>query len=141
MRPSFELVHETINPTELRESLFDMSAGAFVSFEGWVRNHHQGQEVSGLQYSAHQTLAAAQGERVMAFALAQFPGVHARCVHRLGELALGEIAVWVGVGSAHRNQAFEACRFIIDTIKSEVPIWKQERYLVGTSTWLHPIDA
>ena len=62
----------------------------------------------------------------------------AACVHRTGELALGDLAVWVGVSAGHRGPAFAACRWIIDEIKSRVPIWKRERYATGDTDWLHP---
>ena len=69
---------------------------------------------------------------------ARFAILDARCVHRVGSLAIGDLAVWVGVIAAHRDAAFAACRFIIDEVKSRVPIWKNEHYADGESGWLHP---
>lgn len=135
----FELSDQAIDSASLRSRLLANDAGAFVCFEGWVRNHHQGQAVRGLTYSAHVALALLQGQDVMKKALQQFAGIRCLAVHRLGALELGDIAVWVGVCSAHRDQAFSACRMIIDTIKLDVPIWKHEHYLQGESTWLHPL--
>jgi molybdopterin synthase catalytic subunit len=78
---------------------------------------------------------------VLEEALRKFSIVDARCVHRIGDLAIGDLAVWVGVSAAHRGAAFDACRYIIDEVKSRVPIWKQERYRQGGVDWLHPGDT
>jgi molybdopterin synthase catalytic subunit len=83
-------------------------------------------------------LAEKEGERIIEEALGRFAIVEARCVHRIGELRIGELAVWVGVSAAHRGAAFDACRYVIDEVKSRVPIWKQERYREGDAGWLHP---
>lgn len=122
----------------LRQALHDPRAGAFTSFEGWVRDHHQGRGVAGLCYEAYASLAESEGDRIMEDALARFNVVQVRCVHRVGELAVGELAVWVGVSAAHRDAAFDACRFVIDEVKARVPIWKRERYVDGAADWLHP---
>ena len=122
----------------LRADLLDARIGAYASFEGWVRDHNEGRGVCGLQYEAYATLAEAEGERVIEDAHAKFAILDARCVHRVGDLAIGELAVWVGVTAAHRDAAFAACRFIIDEMKSRVPIWKHERYVEGGTAWLHP---
>ncbi|MCY7354438.1 MAG: molybdenum cofactor biosynthesis protein MoaE [Lysobacter sp.] len=139
---------ETVKHFILSDAAFDIapqrvqllrdSAGAFVSFEGWVRDHNDGRAAHGLRYEAYTTLAEAEGERIIDEALNQFSIVDARCVHRTGDLAIGDLAVWVGVSAAHRDAAFHACRFIIDEVKSRVPIWKHERYADGASDWLHP---
>ena len=78
-------------------SLLDARAGAFASFEGWVRDHNDGRAVRGLRYEAYAALAEAEGERIVDEALAKFEIVDARCVHRTGELAIGELAIWAGV--------------------------------------------
>ena len=83
-------------------------------------------------------LIETEGERIVEEAMRKFDIVDARCVHRIGELRNGELAVWVGVSAAHRGAAFDACRHIIDEVKSRVPIWKQERYREGDAGWLHP---
>jgi molybdopterin synthase catalytic subunit len=134
----FTLSDEPFDPDVLRTGLTSPHAGAYASFEGWVRDHNDGRMVDGLHYEAHATLAQAEGERVLAEALERFPIVDARCVHRVGELAIGDLAVWVGVSAAHRGAAFDACRWVIDEIKARVPIWKHERYAEGDATWLHP---
>ena len=94
--------------------------------------------MTGLRYEAYAALAEAEGLRILAEAGRRFDIAEAACVHRLGELAPGDLAVWVGVSAAHRGPAFEACRWILDEVKSRVPIWKHERYVGGEATWLHP---
>ncbi len=134
----FALSDTPFDPDALRAALASAHAGAFASFEGWVRDHNEGRRVHGLRYEAHARLAEAEGEAILAEALERFAIVDARCVHRIGELAIGDMAVWVGVSAAHRDAAFDACRWIIDTVKARVPIWKHERYAEGSSAWLHP---
>ena len=122
----------------LRERLLAAQAGAYASFEGWVRDHNDGKPVQGLFYESYRELAEAEGERILDEAMSRFDITAAACVHRTGELALGDLAVWVGVSAGHRGPAFAACRWIIDEIKSRVPIWKRERYATGDTDWLHP---
>lgn len=122
----------------LRDALLDDRAGAFASFEGWVRDHNDGRAVQGLLYESYLALAETEGEKIIDEALAKFDIVDARCVHRVGELAIGDLAVWAGASAAHRDAAFAACRYIIDEVKSRVPIWKRERYAEGDADWLHP---
>ncbi len=122
----------------LREQLLGHDAGAYASFEGWVRNHNEGRAVQGLFYESYRALAETEGQAIISEAVQRFAITRAACVHRTGELALGDLAVWVGVAAGHRGPAFEACRWIIDEVKSRVPIWKHERYPTGETTWLHP---
>ncbi len=134
----FKLSDAPIRIDPLRDSLRSQTAGAFASFEGWVRDHNEGRAVQGLHYEAYAVLAETEGERIVEEAMRKFDIVDARCVHRIGELRIGELAVWVGVSAAHRGAAFDACRHIIDEVKSRAPIWKQERYRGGDAGWLHP---
>ncbi len=134
----FILSDATIDIAPLRAQLVSDSAGAFASFEGWVRDHNDGRAVHGLRYEAYPALAETEATRIIEQAMAQFEIVDARCMHRTGDLDIGDLAVWVGVSAAHRAAAFDACRFIIDEVKSSVPIWKHERYADGEATWLHP---
>lgn len=132
-------LHETaLDVAALRAPLAHAQAGAYASFEGWVRDHHGGRNVTGLHYEAYASLAQAEGEKVIAEARSRFDIIDIRCAHRIGDLAIGDLAVWVGVTAAHRDAAFAACRYVIDEIKSRVPIWKHERYAEGDATWLHP---
>ncbi len=133
----FEFAHAAIEPGALAAPLATGAAGGFAAFEGRVRNHNEGQAVTGLEYEAFEELALAQGERIVLDALQRHGALHARCVHRLGSLAVGDVAVWVGVAAAHRGAAFAACREIIDEIKHRLPIWKKEHYASGASGWVN----
>jgi molybdopterin synthase catalytic subunit len=133
----FRFAHSAIDTTAGRRELLDAGAGACVSFEGWVRDYNEGQEVTRLEYEAFQELAVKEGDRIIAEALRRFPVKHALCIHRVGALALSDMAVWVGVSSVHRGEAFDACRYIIDEVKHRVPIWKKEHYRNGDSGWVN----
>jgi molybdopterin synthase catalytic subunit len=133
----FRFTQSAIDTAAARHELLDPGAGGFASFEGWVRNFNEGRAVTGLEYEAFEALAVKEGERILAQATARFPVKRAICIHRIGSLALSDMAVWVGVSAAHRGEAFDACRFIIDEIKHRVPIWKKEHYLEGDSGWVN----
>jgi molybdopterin synthase catalytic subunit len=133
----FRLVQTAIDTGTSRLELLDGGAGGYVSFEGWVRDHNEGRAVRRLEYEAFADLAVKEGDLIVSEALERFPIQHALCVHRTGELAIGELAVWVGVSSAHRGEAFAACRYIIDEVKHRVPIWKKEHYRDGDSGWVN----
>src|SRR5690606_37710445 len=111
--------------------------GGFAAFEGWVRNHNDGRQVTRLEYEAFEALGMREGERIIQEARTRF-GVHRiLCAHRLGDLGLSETAVWVGAAAAHRDEAFRACRYVIDEVKHRVPIWKKEHYVSGDSGWVN----
>ena len=133
----FELSDRPIDAGALRERLVDSEAGASATFEGLVRNHNEGRSVTVLEYEAYGPVALKEGEAILAEALATYQIISACCVHRTGRLAIGEIAVWVGVSAAHRGPAFDACRYIIDEVKARVPIWKKEHYSEGDSGWVN----
>jgi molybdopterin synthase catalytic subunit/rhodanese-related sulfurtransferase len=134
---SFSLSAKPFSPEALRASLADPACGGYASFEGWVREHNEGRRVLRLDYEAYEALAIKEGERIVAEALERFGVRRIACVHRVGELAIGELAVWVGVSAAHRDEAFAACRYIIDEVKQRVPIWKKEHYPEGDSGWVN----
>ena len=134
----FSLAQTPIDTATLRAELLDDRVGGYASFEGWVRNHNEGRDVLGLRYEAYAALAEAEGQKVLGEACAKFDILGVRCVHRVGDLVIGEMAVWVGVSAAHRDAAFAACRYVIDEVKARVPIWKHERYAKGDAGWLHP---
>jgi len=115
----------------------DFRAGGFVAFEGWVRDRNEGRTVERLEYEAYLPLAEKEGRRILESAARDYPVFDIRCVHRIGLLKLGELAVWVGVSSRHRAAAFEACRVVIDEVKTRVPIWKKEHYSCGDSGWIN----
>lgn len=133
---SFALSTTDLDPAALTNSVKDPSSGGFVSFEGWVRDHHEGRSVAGLSYEAYPALALKEGERILREALERFPIRRAACTHRVGDLGIGGLAVWVGVSSDHRHEAFLACEWIIDQVKHRVPVWKHERFADGTSEWV-----
>jgi sulfur-carrier protein adenylyltransferase/sulfurtransferase len=120
-----------------RARIEDPACGGYASFEGWVRDFNDGRPVARLEYEAYAELAVKEGERIVAEAVGRFGVRHARCVHRVGQLELGELAVWVGVSATHRGEAFAACRYIIDEVKHRVPIWKKEHYVDGDSGWVN----
>jgi len=132
----FRLEERPIQSEREKELLADPRAGALVTFEGWVRNRNEGREVTSLVYQAYGLLAEKEGGRVIEEARRRYALLAARCVHRVGHLAVGELAVWVGVTAGHRDEAFAACRFIIDQVKARVPIWKLEHYAHGRSEWV-----
>ncbi len=134
---SFDLAGTALDPEALKRLLPDDRAGACVTFEGWVRNHNEREAVVALEYEAHAPIARAEGERIIAEAKARFAITAAHCRHRVGKLEIGECAVWVGVSAAHRDAAFDACRYIIDETKLRVPIWKKEHYRAGHSGWVN----
>ncbi|MDP0501521.1 MAG: molybdenum cofactor biosynthesis protein MoaE [Verrucomicrobiota bacterium JB022] len=134
----FELSEKPVDVATWRARLEDPAAGAIATFEGLVRDHHQGRAVDRLSYSAYAPLAIKEGEKILTEARARFPLAAAYAVHRIGDLAIGDCAVWVGVSSGHRQEAFAACSWIIDAIKERVPVWKEEFYADGSVEWVDP---
>ena len=125
------------NPIEGRLLNPDAQSGAIAIFEGRVRNFNDGKSVRKLEYEAYEDLALKEGERILAEAKSKFEIHAAACVHRVGILELGEVAIRVEVASGHRRAAFRACEWIVDEIKKSVPIWKKEHYEDGDSGWLN----
>jgi molybdopterin synthase catalytic subunit len=109
--------------------------GALALFVGVVRNENAGRSVLHLEYEAYEEMAIAEMERIEAEARRLWPVTDVRIVHRLGRMQIGDASVAVAVASPHRTEAFEACRFAIDTLKRTVPIWKKEFYADG-AVWL-----
>ena len=121
---------------EVRNAVADPAAGGEVLFVGTVRDNDADQAVSGLSYSAHPS-AEAELRRVAGDIVAKYPDVVALAVvHRTGDLAVGDLAVVVGVSCAHRAEAFHACHALIDELKATVPIWKHQRFTDGTDEWV-----
>lgn len=128
----FELTRQPIVPPALASA----GAGGFVTFDGKARNEHGGRRVVALEYEAYDQLAAPEGNKLLAEAVTKFGLLEARCIHRVGRLAVGESAVWIGVAAPHRREAFEACEWIIDQLKRRVPLWKKEHFEQGDSGWV-----
>lgn len=114
--------------------------GGVAAFVGLVRDHHQGRAVLRLDYSAYGPMAEAECGRIVAEAEARW-AVAVALQHRVGALAIGDAAVAVVVASAHRDEAFAACRHVIEEVKRRVPVWKREYYADGTVAWVDPSAA
>jgi sulfur-carrier protein adenylyltransferase/sulfurtransferase len=136
MKP-FSFSSAPLDTAALQREVRDLACGGFTAFEGWVRNHNEGHAVTRLEYEAFVALAEKEGARIVQAAIENFGVAQAACVHRVGSLELGDVAVWVGVSAAHRDEAFRACRFIIDEVKHRLPIWKKEHYVNGDSGWVN----
>jgi len=133
----FKLTSTPLENINLKENFTSEQAGAFASFEGWVRDHNDGKSVESLEYEAHAKLCGTEAQKILNLAAKKFNIIDARCFHRVGRLRIGEMAVWVGVVASRRDDAFKACRFIIDDIKHRLPIWKKEFYTDGDSGWVN----
>ncbi len=134
------LTSQPIDAQQLVASLHAPDEGAVVTFVGLVRDHHAGREVALLEYSAYGEMAERIAGEIVAEARAKWD-VRVAMAHRLGTLAVGDTAVVVAVAAHHRGAAFEACRWLIDALKSRVPIWKRERYGDGSEAWVDPTAA
>jgi MoaE-MoaD fusion protein len=128
------IVREPINLQEIKEDLAAPEDGAAVFFEGVVRNNTRGRRTLYLDYESYESMAINELEKLAHASLERFKVRDVRLVHRLGRLEIGETSVLIGVASAHRGAAFDACRWLIDTLKKTVPIWKKE-YFEDGAVW------
>ncbi len=139
------MTHPLVRLVEIQETPLDVAAvlasvegdgsGGVTLFVGRVRDHDSNKDVVGLDYSAHPT--ALDTMRAICDRVAEAHPVHGvAAVHRVGSLAIGDVAVVVAAAAAHRGQAFDASRDLIDTLKSEVPIWKHQRFTDGSEEWV-----
>lgn len=110
----------------MTQEVMDISRGALVTFSGVVRDHARGHPVTELTYEAYVSMAQSELEKVIASVESDYPAVRAAVQHRYGHLKVGDVAVQIAVASPHRLEAFDACRAVIDRLKSDVPIWKYE---------------
>jgi molybdopterin synthase catalytic subunit len=131
-----ELRDAPLSVDEVRGAVMDPGAGGIALFAGAVRNHDHGRDVVRLSYSAHPS-AAAELHRVCEKVTAEFDVTALAAVHRVGELAVGDLAVVVAVSCPHRAEAFAACRALIDELKRSVPVWKQQLFSGGDSEWVN----
>lgn len=129
-----ELVRERIDVQRMIELIKSGDDGAIVVFDGIVRNNSRGRRTLYLDYDAYESMALKELDRIAGEALDRFTVRAIRIVHRLGRIEIGETSVLIAVASAHRAAAFEACRWIIDTLKKMVPIWKKE-YFEDGAVW------
>jgi MoaE-MoaD fusion protein len=130
----FQLVREPINAAGLAESLKAPEDGAVVVFDGFVRNNFRGQRTLYLEYEAYEEMALAKMREIGAQMRERFRVHRIAILHRLGRLEIGETSVLIVVSSPHRDAAFDACRYAIDTLKRAVPIWKKE-FFAGGAVW------
>jgi MoaE-MoaD fusion protein len=128
------IVREKIDPHQIVPPMERPEDGAIAMFDGVVRNNSRGRKTLYLEYEAYEEMALKQMEELISQALTKFPARDARIVHRLGRIEIGESSVFIAVASAHRAAAFDACRWLIDTLKKTVPIWKKE-YFEDGAVW------
>jgi len=121
------LTDQPIDAQALVESVMRRSDGAYVLFEGVVRDHHEGKAVESIFYDAYRPMAEKEIDSIVREVQAQFPDVALAVVHRLGHLIVGDASIAIVAASPHRAESFAACRLVIDRIKQTVPIWKKER--------------
>ena len=133
----FTLQETPIDTAQAKNSHCTSTDGALVSFEGIVRSDkHTGKEVRSLLYIAEQGPCMTEGEKIVNEAYSLFSLPHALCIQRIGNVPAGQTAIWIGAWSAHRDEAFKACRYIIEETKKRLHIWKKEYFTDGTSAWV-----
>ncbi len=126
-----ELVRDPIDGGALAEEIKAGSDGAVCVFDGIVRDNTRGRRTLHLDYEAYEEMALTQMQQLSEQAITKFGVRDVTLVHRLGRLLVGETSVLIVVASAHRGAAFDACRWLIDTLKKQVPIWKKEQFVDG----------
>ncbi|MBD2317895.1 molybdenum cofactor biosynthesis protein MoaE [Phormidium tenue] len=138
MIKNLRLTHEVLDVSEVYTIADNARNGAVVLMSGMVRNQTGGRAVDYLDYQAYESMALQVFQEISDRCHQKFPDVTEVVIHhRLGKLKIGEISVLVAVGSPHRAEAFEACRYAIDTLKIDAPIWKKEFWLDGISSWVN----
>lgn len=131
----FKITENTILVHDLMETTRD-NVGGIVTFEGRVRNNNHGREVIKLEYEAFPEMAELEGAKIIEEAKAKFAIEEAICIHRTGILNLRDMAIWTVVYAKHRDAAYRASEYIIDQVKTRVPIWKKEYYVDGHTEWV-----
>src|SRR5688572_19481758 len=132
----FELTNNAISTADCVSRLGDARAGALVSFEGRVRNHHLGKAVVALEYEAAPVLAQCEFAKIIAEVMRDTPVLDVLCMHRIGRMEVGETAIWLGVLAPHRAEAFAFCERVMSELKLRLPIWKKEHFADGISNWV-----
>ena len=138
---SCSIVREEINLEDLRRRTQDPQAGAVLIFCGDVRNHNQKKEVSFLEYESNERMALKQIKKIIEHAQQKWELHKVEVIHRLGKLAVKDCSIAIAVSTSHRNDAYDASRYIIDTVKHSVPIWKKEHFVNGVSNWSEGCEA
>jgi molybdopterin synthase catalytic subunit/molybdopterin converting factor small subunit len=129
--PLVALIHQRIDPTAIDRAIKAGADGAVCVFDGIVRDNTRGRQTLHLDYEADEEMALKQMHLLRREAIERFGVREIAIVHRLGRLVVGETSVYIAVASAHRGAAFDACRWVIDTLKKTVPIWKKEQFVDG----------
>jgi molybdopterin synthase catalytic subunit len=130
------LTTEPIDVARLTREVSADGYGAVSIFLGTVRDSNEGRQVDGIDYSAYDTMAVAEMNRIAGEAVQRFPGVAVALEHRVGTLRIGDVSVAIACAHAHRGPALDANRYVIEELKRRVPIWKREHYRDGTSEWV-----
>jgi|JI10StandDraft_1071094.scaffolds.fasta_scaffold214182_3 molybdopterin synthase catalytic subunit len=133
---SVHILQEPLAVGAAMEAVRDPGHGAIDLFVGVVRNLHVGKQVSGITYDVHKPLALCTMHAICEEGTTKWHGSRFYVAHYHGSLAVGEISVLIAVSTPHRADCFEACRYVIEAIKTRLPVWKQEHYLDGKSAWL-----
>ena len=135
-RPSVAVVAEPIDAAEVLARVGDPSDGAVLLFLGTVRDHADGRSVDGMHYEAYQAMAEEVRAAIAGEAAERLGTDRIAVVHRVGELQVGDVSVAIAVSSAHRAEAYDASRYVIEEIKRRLPVWKHERYVGGDAAWV-----
>jgi molybdopterin synthase catalytic subunit len=136
----FRVTADPVDMTELMKAVEGAGCGALATFVGLVRNHNAGRRVTCLEYECYEPLAVRSFERIGVEAAAAWPAARLAIVHRVGRLEIGEASVGIAAASAHRADAFAACRYAIERIKQIAPIWKREHF-EGGEVWIEGATA
>lgn len=137
IKDNFSITFAPLSLTEVYALADDPANGAVVVMSGTVRNQTDGKSVVALEYQAYEPMALRVFETIASDIRQQWPDVNRVVIHhRTGRLQIGEISVLVAVGCPHRSEAFEACKYAIDTLKHNAPIWKKEHWEDGSSSWV-----
>lgn len=131
------VVADPIDADKLTREVASPSCGATAIFLGTVREHNRGRDVSGIEYSAYEEMAAKEMTAILSEATAQFGLENAVAIHRIGKLAIGDASIAVAVSHAHRGNAIDGMHYIVDQTKIRAPIWKLELYVDGTREWVN----
>jgi molybdopterin synthase catalytic subunit len=132
------MMHLTRHPIDVNDLLAEVQGperGGTCVFRGTVRNDA---DVTGIDYSAYEGMAFAEIERILGEAQAKWPEARVMLQHRLGLIPVGEASIAIAAAAPHREDAFGACRFVIEAVKQRLPIWKQEHRIDGTTAWVDP---
>ena len=135
------ITREPIDIMALRQRALHPQAGAVLIFCGDIRNHSDNQSVDKLEYESHESMALNQMNQVVEEASRHWPMHYVEVIHRLGTMEIMECSIAIAVSTSHRADAYEASRFIIDTVKRSVPIWKKEHFSDGQTSWIEGSEA